>query len=214
MTITYNKKEAEKELSIKEMQTKTIVAHNEKKIKNICIAGGGFCFLIFLIFFIFCVLPIFPLKIGLFDKFVGIGLSVLSGLLLSVFLSLPLLMFIENRVDKIDDQNNEIKTLSLNAEYHKCHENKELICSEIVLNSLKLNFMDKSGKVYKESINIKDFETVIADGITETEVNLYEKKIYKPNPKFVSFNTGTPQNCSRQIHKNKRKINLKMLRGN
>ena len=35
MTVTYNQKEAEKELSIKEMQEKTIVVQNEKKIKTL-----------------------------------------------------------------------------------------------------------------------------------------------------------------------------------
>lgn len=209
MKVTYNKEEAEKELSIKEMQEKTIVVQNNKKIKTLEILIGIDIILAFISFIIsgliICkYMPTFDLSCGLF-------------IVVSIVILVPAVSignYLSDLQTKLLDKNKEIKTLSLNTKYHKYHENKELFSSEVFLGTLKLNFMDKSGKVYKEYIDIEDFETIMVDGITDTEVNLYEKKIYKPNPNFVSFHAGTPQNCSRQIHKNKRKINFKVLRGN
>lgn len=208
MTVTYNQKEAEKELSVKEMQEKTIIAHNKKKIKNIEFCG----------FISICLVGLMFLAAGLclyikYETKHIISIAFLVGFFIILFSSL-IVSIIDKLEDKLLKQNKDLTFLSPNAEYHKYHEDKELFRSEIVLNSLKLGFIDKVAKIYNESIDIKDFETVVADGITDTEVNLYEKKIYKPNPNFVSFHTGTPQNCSQQIHKNKRKINFKVLRGN
>lgn len=174
MTVTYNKEEAEKELSIKEMQEKTIVVQNNKKIKNLEILIGIDVILGFVFFILFAVTT--SEYISDFDSL--IVLTIIG----SVIVILPAVLignYLSDLQTKLLDKNKEIKTLSLNTKYHKYHENKELFSSEVFLGTLKLNFIDKSGKVYKEYIDIEDFETVMVDGITDTEVNLYEKKIYK-----------------------------------